>query len=181
MDADLAQLIEPAVRHLLLQLDQKPTLLDDEPYPAVELILLYHERWEEELVFDEQKTHQDPRRATKPAHLRSQTPAGVIQEVYAVSLGHFVTRALMVQAARTEGLDTDRLSFLGCLQILKCRLPECDSRTPQTMQEWYEAVLWEMAWDISLDRQHGYLLWLLAGMTIMVPRALALTSSSEQG
>src|SRR5207249_11621908 len=34
------------------------TLLDDEPYPAVELILLYHERWEEELVFDEQKTHQ---------------------------------------------------------------------------------------------------------------------------
>ncbi len=49
-------------------------LLDDELYPAMELILLYHERWEEELVFDEQKTHQDPRRATKPAQLRSETP-----------------------------------------------------------------------------------------------------------
>ena len=36
----------------------------------------------EELTFDEQKTHQDPRRATKPAQLRSETPAGVIQEVY---------------------------------------------------------------------------------------------------
>jgi hypothetical protein len=130
------------------------TLLDAEQYPARELILLYHERWEEELVFDEQKTHQDPRRATKPAHLRSATPAGVIQEVYAVSLGHYVTRALMQQAARTEGLDTDRLSFLGCLQILKCRLPECDARTPQTLQGWYEAVLWEMAQERTEPRRN---------------------------
>ena len=51
-------------------------LFDEELYPATELIRLYHERWEEELVFDEQKTHQDPRRATKPAQLRSETPAG---------------------------------------------------------------------------------------------------------
>ena len=53
-------------------------LLDEILYPAEELILLYHERWEHELVYDEQKTHQDPRRATKPAHLRSETPAGVM-------------------------------------------------------------------------------------------------------
>ena len=93
--------------------------------------MLYHERWEQELVYDEQKTHQDPRRATKPAHLRSETPAGVIQEIYALSLGHFVTRALMFEAAATVGLDPDRLSFLGCFQILKCRLPECNSSTPR--------------------------------------------------
>ena len=99
-------------------------------YPATELIILYHERWEEELVFDEQKTHQDPRRATKPAQLRSETPAGVIQEIYALSLGHFVIRSLMFEAAATAGLDPDRLSFTGCFQILKCRLPECDSTTP---------------------------------------------------
>ena len=100
-------------------------LFDENLYPAKELIMLYHERWERELVYDEQKTHQDPRRATKPAHLRSETPAGVIQEIYALSLGHFVTRALMLEAATTVGLDPDRLSFLGCFQILKCRLPEC--------------------------------------------------------
>ena len=75
--------------------------------------------------FDEQKTHQDPRRATKPTHLRSETPAGVIQEIYAPSPGHFVIRSLMFAAAGTVGLDPDRLSFLGCFQILKCRLPEC--------------------------------------------------------
>ena len=116
------------------------TLLDEKLYPASELILLYHERWKEEMTFDEQKTHQDPRRATKPAHLRSETPAGVIQEMYALSLAHFVIRALMFEASEAIGLDSDRLSFTGCFQILKCRLPECDTRTPQTFQAWYDGL-----------------------------------------
>lgn len=120
------------------------TLLDEELYPASELIPLYHERWEEEMVFDEQKTHQDPRRPTKPAHLRSETPAGVVQEMYALSLAHFVIRALMFEASEAIGLDSDRLSFTGCFQILKCRLPECDTRTPQTFQAWYDGLIWEM-------------------------------------
>ena len=121
------------------------TLLDAAEHPALTLILLYHERWEEELTFDEQKTHQDPVRPGKPTNLRSETPQGVVQEIYALSLGHYVTRALMAQAAATEKMDPDWLSFVGCLRILKCRLPECDSRTPQSWQEWYEAVLWEMS------------------------------------
>jgi hypothetical protein len=119
-------------------------LYDEDLYPSEELIMLYHERWEQELVYDEQKVHQDPPRVTKPAHLRSETPAGVIQEVYALALGHFVTRALMFEAAATVGLDTDRLSFLGCFQILKCRLPECDSSTPGRFEQWYRGLLWEM-------------------------------------
>lgn len=121
------------------------TLLDAEQHPARALIALYHERWEEELTFDEQKTHQDPKRPGKPAQVRSETPAGVVQEVYALSLGHYVTRALMAEAAQQEGLDPDRLSFMGCLRILRCRLPECESRAPQTWQAWYEALLWEMS------------------------------------
>jgi hypothetical protein len=129
-------------------------LLDEKLYPAMELIILYHERWEEEQVFDEQKTHQDPRRATKPAQLRSETPAGVIQEVYALSLGHFVIRSLMFAAAATVDLDPDRLSFTGCFQILKCRLPECDSRTPGAFQAWYEALLWEMQGERTEPRRN---------------------------
>ena len=101
------------------------TLLDAVRYPAEELVLLYHERWEIELVYDEQKTHQNAWRVTKSADLRSQTPLGVLQEVYALSLGHFVVRSVMAAAAATEGLDPDRLSFVGCLHILRCRLPEC--------------------------------------------------------
>jgi hypothetical protein len=126
-------------KHVLLT-----NLLDAELYPAKELIRGYHERWEHELVYDEQKTHQDPRRPTKPANLRSETPAGVIQEVYALSLGHFVVRALMFAAARREGLDTDRLSFTDCFHVLQCRLPECDARTPQSFAQWCELLLWEL-------------------------------------
>jgi hypothetical protein len=129
-------------------------LLDEGLYPANELIILYHERWEEELVFDEQKTHQDPRRASKPAHLRSETPAGVIQEIYALALGHFVIRSLMFEAAATVGLDPDRLSFTGCFQILKCRLPECDSTTPARFAAWYDAVLWEMQGERTDPRRN---------------------------
>jgi len=103
------------------------------------------------LVFDEQKTHQDPRRATKPAHLRSETPAGVIQEIYALSLGHFVIRKLMFEAAGTVGLDPDRLSFVGCLQILRCRLPECPDPASQSFATWYAALLWE----VSQERTDG--------------------------
>jgi len=119
-------------------------LLDEREIPAMELIVLYHERWEEELVFDEQKTHQDPRRAEKAAQLRSETPAGVEQELYALSLAHFVVRSLMFTAAATQQLDVDRLSFLGCFRILQCRLPECDNRTPATTQRWFAGLLAEL-------------------------------------
>jgi hypothetical protein len=101
-------------------------LMNHEQHPAQDLVCLYHERWEEELVFDEQKTHQNPRQPGKEAHFRSQTPEGVEQELYAVSVAHFVVRALMLQAAGKD-LDVDRLSFTGCLRILQARLPECDS------------------------------------------------------
>ncbi len=120
------------------------TLLDPLKYPALELITGYHERWEIELVFDEQKTHQDPVRTEKPAQLRSETPDGVRQELYALSLAHFVVRALMVEAARPLQLDPDRLSFTGCFRVLKCRLPECQHHTPQSFTAWYNALLWEL-------------------------------------
>jgi hypothetical protein len=64
--------------------------------------------------------------------------------MYALSLGHFVVRALMFEAARPAGLDVDRLSFTGCLHILPCRLPECDSRTDKTLTRCFEDLLAEM-------------------------------------
>jgi hypothetical protein len=120
-------------------------LFDYTQCPALELACNYHERWEEELTFDEQKTHLDPRRATKPTHFRSQTPEGVEQELYVLSLGHFVVRALMAQAAEQKIIDVDRLSFTGCLHILQARLPECNSTTPQHLNEWYQLLLEELA------------------------------------
>ena len=130
------------------------SLLDEAAHPALTLILLYHERWEAELVYDEQKTHQDPKRASKPAQLRSATPAGVIQELYALSLGHYVVRALMVQAAATVALDPDRLSFTGCFQILQLRLPECPSGPPCAVASWVQDLLWELSREQIEPRQN---------------------------
>jgi hypothetical protein len=126
-------------RHRLLT-----NLLDHELFPALELACNYHERWEEELTFDEQKTHQDPPRPSKPTHLRSQTPEGVMQELYALSLAHYVVRVLMAEAAKKEDIDVDRLSFTGCLQILQARLPECDGSTPAGLGHWYQLLLEEI-------------------------------------
>jgi Insertion element 4 transposase N-terminal/Transposase DDE domain len=120
-------------------------LFDAEQFPAEELIPEYHERWEEEIVFDEQKTHHDPRRAEKTTNLRSETADGVRQELYALSLGHFVIRAMMLQAAESAKRDVDSLSFKGCFQILKTRLPECNPATKSSFVQWYEAVIWEMS------------------------------------
>jgi hypothetical protein len=129
-------------------------LFDHVMFPALEIACYYHERWEQELVNDEQKTHQDPPRPTKPTHLRSQTPAGVEQELYALSLGHFVVRSLMLEAAKQENLDVDRLSFTGCLQILQARLPECDSTTPQHLDRWYQLLLAELARERTDPRRN---------------------------
>jgi hypothetical protein len=125
---------------------QMTNVLMPEWLPAEEWVCAYHERWEAELVYDEQKTHQDPVRAGKAAHLRSETPEGVRQEVWAISLGHYVTRALMARAAASEGLDCDRLSFVGALRILRDRLPECPAGCGEAeLARWYEALVWEVA------------------------------------
>jgi hypothetical protein len=130
------------------------SLLDPRRHPASELVGLYHERWEHESAFDEQQTHHDPRRPTKPADLRSQTPAGVVQELYTLSLGHFVVRALMARAAERADLDPDRLSFTGCFQTLVCRLPECRAETPRSFAQWCDGLLWELSQERTEPRRN---------------------------
>ena len=80
-----------------------------------------------------------------PAQLRSGTPAGVVQELYALSLGHFVTQALRVEAAKRQRIDPDHISFIGTLRILRCRLPECDSDNADTFAAWFGRLMWEIA------------------------------------
>jgi hypothetical protein len=83
------------------------TLLNPRMAPALELIALYHERWEIELVIDEIKTHERAQRKV----LRSKTPEGVRQELYGIYLAHYAVRVLLAQAAVEAELDPDRLSF----------------------------------------------------------------------
>src|SRR5260370_10952158 len=72
--------------------------------PALELIELYHERWEIELVIDEIKTHERVQRKV----LRSKTPDGVRQELYGIFLAHYAVRVLLAEAAVEAEMDPDR-------------------------------------------------------------------------
>jgi Insertion element 4 transposase N-terminal/Transposase DDE domain len=94
------------------------SMLDPVQAPAKQLAALYHQRWELEGALDELKTHQRGPRAV----LRSKTPEGVEQEVYAHLLVHYAIRALMHQAALDADLDPDRLSFTRSLRIVRRQL-----------------------------------------------------------
>ena len=96
------------VKHRLLT-----TLLHPSKDPAKMLIELYHQRWELEMAIDELKTHQQERPV-----LRSETPAGVIQEIEGMLLAHYVIRTVMFEAAQQEDIDPRRLSFTGTLKPL---------------------------------------------------------------
>lgn len=123
------------------------TLLDWRRHPARRLVVLYHERWEEELTIDELKTHQRQRPV-----LRSETPAGVVQELYGLLLGHYVVRALMCEAAAPECIPPRRLSFTATLKILRCRLPECP-RSHAGRARWYADLLAEIGEERLEERR----------------------------
>ncbi|HEY6411522.1 MAG TPA: IS4 family transposase, partial [Ktedonobacteraceae bacterium] len=90
------------------------TLLSPEQASAQDLCLCYHQRWEVEETIDETKNQQ--RLSQQP--LRSRLPKLVLQELYALLLSHYLVRCLMVRAAQTSGLDPDRISFTGAIQVL---------------------------------------------------------------
>jgi hypothetical protein len=124
------------------------TLLDAAVHPAEELIVRYHERWEEEVTIDELKTHQRERPV-----LRSETPAGVVQEITGLLLAHYVVRVLMSEAARASHLAPRRLSFTGTLKILRCRMADCPKSRPG-VQRWYENLLAEIAEEVLPTRRN---------------------------
>jgi hypothetical protein len=124
------------------------TLLDAFAHPAEELIVLYHQRWEQELAIDELKTHQKERPV-----LRSQTPLGVVQEVEGLMLGHYAVRALMSAAAEPVGLDPRRLSFTAALKVLRCRLPEVPP-TAAGRARWWGWLLAEVAEEVLPGRRN---------------------------
>lgn len=90
------------------------TLLDPFLYPAKEVAVLYHERWHVEVVIDETRTHLRLSART----LRSLTPEGVIQEIYALLLAHLVVRTLMLQAAEQAQISATQISFTETIRII---------------------------------------------------------------
>ncbi len=108
------------------------TWLNPRTAPAKELIVLYHERWEIEIVVDEIKTHLRVQQKV----LRSHTPEGVRQELYALFVVHFAIRALMYRSALQAELDPDRLSFTEAVfQLCEAVADERGQESP-TLRQW---------------------------------------------
>jgi hypothetical protein len=120
------------------------TLLDPQRYPALDLVCAYHERWEVELVIDELQVHQ--RLANQP--LRSLKPRGVIQELYALLIAHYIVRAYMHEAALEAAVDPDRLSFVGALRIVQDALIEFQLADPAC----HPALVTRLLHDLARQR-----------------------------
>lgn len=73
--------------------------------------------------------------------LRSKRPVGVIQELYALLIAHYLVRAVMVQAAETVALPPTRMSFLESLRLIREALPDFQRTAPAEHGCIYQALL----------------------------------------
>jgi hypothetical protein len=124
------------------------TLLDEKEHPAEALIVLYHERWEEEVAIDEAKTH-----LRNSPKLRSHSPAGVVQEIYGLLIAHFVIRKLAFEAATEAGVSPRRISFTGTINVLRVSLVEAP-RSPALIQAWYKNLISEISLQVLEPRRN---------------------------
>ena len=91
------------------------TLTDPGRYPAGDLAVLYHERWEVETAYFELKSTILGGRV-----LRARTPGGIDQEVWALLVTYQALRtAIADAAATTPGADPDRASFSVALNAAR--------------------------------------------------------------
>ena len=91
------------------------SLVDPKKYPAKELIALYHERWDIELGYDEVKTDLLEREET----IRSKSPAGVMQELWAIGLMYNLIRLEMERIADEAQIAPNRISFRMALRLIQ--------------------------------------------------------------
>ena len=87
--------------------------------------------------------------------LRSQTPAGVIQEIEGLLLAHYVVRAVMFEAASEQGMDPRKLSFTGALKILRRRLAEVPKNPKDRAgcKRWWEDLVAEVGEEVLPPRR----------------------------
>ena len=121
------------------------SLLDTKTHPADELIMLYHERWEAELAFDELKTHLKERPV-----LRSQRPEGVVQEIYALLISHFIIRKIAFDASCKAKVAPRRISFTATFKILQSKLAEVT--IIGNIQQWYRLIVEDAAKEVLAPR-----------------------------
>jgi hypothetical protein len=93
------------------------TLLDHRRHPAIELVKLYHQRWEIETAYLELKSTILGGRV-----LRARTPAGIDQEAYALLVTYQALRLAIADATAGHPTSPDRASFTVALHPARDQL-----------------------------------------------------------
>lgn len=88
------------------------TLLDDGTYPLEELADLYGTRWRVELNLRHLKT------TMKLDVLKCKTVEGVLKELTVYATVYNLVRVVMLEAARRQGVEVERISFVAALRWL---------------------------------------------------------------
>ena len=129
------------------------TLLDPQ-LPKEELAKLYHDRWEEETVTDEFKTHLCACATVNRAVVfRSHKPERVEQEWYGLLIAHNAVRKTMACAASMVNLSPRRLSFTAAVERLREATYEMMRLRPERLLERYQVLLQGIARAIVPDRR----------------------------
>ena len=93
------------------------TLLDAEAYPWEELAELYRQRWQVEINFRHLKI------TMQMDVLRCMTVDGVLKELMVFAIVYNLVRVVMVEAARRQKVDVDRISFIDAMRWLVVARP----------------------------------------------------------
>ncbi len=111
------------------------TLLDEELYPATEIMRLYGMRWDVELDLRHLKT------TLGMDVLRSLTPSMARKEIYAYLLAYNLLRTVMWEAGTTRGVNPLRLSLQGTRQHLNNFAGQLASSSTTKRQQLYHTLL----------------------------------------
>ncbi len=124
----------------------------DERVSALELIELYHERWEVELAFDEIKTHLGPAASgTLDTTFRGLTGPRVEQELWATLALFNLLRRLMADAAEVHRLDPRQISFVNSLEVVRLALPTVQGCAIERLVPLYVQLMTDLG-ACALDR-----------------------------
>lgn len=127
------------------------SLLDAEAYPAAELVQLYRERWEQELAYDEVKTHLLNREET----IRSRTPEGVRQELYGIAIAYNLIRVEMERVAIALKLPPTRISFVAAAQLIRDEWLWCSNSTPGAIPKQLARLVERLKFYVLPPRRPG--------------------------
>lgn len=115
------------------------SLLDEQEYPADEIVALYARRWRIETLFRQVKIR------LSGDVMRSRTPEGVRKEIAARFVALNIVRTIMLEAAIKHNCDPVELSFVHALRAIIAFAPAMAGAPVWKLPIIYNAILSEIA------------------------------------